>query len=225
MGKSFRKRGPPNFVAIDFETANDEPETACAVGLVRVEKGRIVSRQHYYIRPPYCNFFFSYLHGISWKDVKTKPSFAGLWPSLRKALSGVEFLAAHNAHFDQAVLSACCQTAKIEPPDLPFLCTIQLARRAWNIYPTNLLNVCRHLGFELNHHEALSDAEACARIVLAAYKKNGLGSWMHRRLNRFYRRSCQKQTIVADTYTDAVTVNARIVIKSRLRPERKYQKQ
>src|SRR5262245_13478433 len=92
MGKSFRKRAPPNFVAIDFETANDEPETACAVGLVRVEKGRIVSRQHYYIRPPYCNFFFSYLHGISWKDVKTKPSFAGSWPSLRKALSGVEFL-------------------------------------------------------------------------------------------------------------------------------------
>jgi DNA polymerase-3 subunit epsilon len=28
--------------------------------------------------------------------------------------------------------------------------------------------VCRHLGIPLNHHDALSDAEACARIAIEA---------------------------------------------------------
>jgi len=31
-----------------------------------------------------------------------------------------------------------------------------------------LPDVCRHLGLPLQHHNALSDAEACANIVLAA---------------------------------------------------------
>ena len=31
-----------NFVAIDFETANTQPDSACAVGLVKVVGGEIV---------------------------------------------------------------------------------------------------------------------------------------------------------------------------------------
>jgi DNA polymerase-3 subunit epsilon len=31
-----------------------------------------------------------------------------------------------------------------------------------------LKSVCRRLGIALNHHDAGSDAEACARIVIAA---------------------------------------------------------
>jgi len=162
------------FVAIDFETADYLPDSACAVGLVRVERGRIVSRKHYYIRPPRREFVFTYIHGISWEDVRKKPDFAELWPLLREELAGARFLAAHNAGFDQGVLNACCASADVEPPDIPFLCTVRLARRAWSIYPTKLPDVCRRLGISLNHHEALSDAEACARIVLAARKQGSL---------------------------------------------------
>jgi DNA polymerase-3 subunit epsilon len=31
-----------------------------------------------------------------------------------------------------------------------------------------LPDVCRYLGIQLNHHNALSDAEACAQIVISA---------------------------------------------------------
>jgi DNA polymerase-3 subunit epsilon len=48
---------------------------------------------------------------------------------------------------------------------------VRLARSTWSIYPTKLPNVCSHLNIELNHHEALSDALACAQIVIAAEKK------------------------------------------------------
>jgi DNA polymerase-3 subunit epsilon len=87
-------------------------------------------------------------------------------------LDGVEFIAAHNAKFDQGVLKACCSYCGVRMPTLPFLCTVKLARLRWNLYPTKLPNVCEFLGLELQHHDPLSDAEACARIVLAAMRKN-----------------------------------------------------
>jgi DNA polymerase-3 subunit epsilon len=45
---------------------------------------------------------------------------------------------------------------------------MQLARQTWRIYPTRLPDVCARLGLALRHHDPASDAEACARIVIAA---------------------------------------------------------
>ena len=159
------------FVAIDFETADQGPDSACAVGLVRVEGGRIVVRERHLLRPPRDYFLFTYIHGISWKDVAGKPTFREAWPNIRRMFEGAEFLAAHNSGFDSRVLESCCQAAGLEAPSLPFVCTVKLARRTWGIRPTKLPDVCRFLGIKLNHHEPLSDAEACAKIVLAAMEE------------------------------------------------------
>ena len=160
----------PTFVALDFETADYLPDSACALGLVRVENHRIVRRTYHLIRPPRRRFAFTYLHGITWEDVAGQPTFADLWPSLTPFLEGVDFLAAHNASFDRSVLHKCCAVAGLESPRIPFRCTVQLARQTWNIYPTKLNNVCDHLGITLKHHHAASDAEACALIVIAAHQ-------------------------------------------------------
>lgn len=157
-----------NFVAIDFETADYGRDSACAVALVRVESGAIVATEHRLIRPPRRRFVFTYLHGIAWEDVEGAPEFADVWPGLAPMLEGAEFLAAHNAPFDRGVLHACCESAGLRPPKVPFRCTVDLARRKWGIYPTKLDHVCRRLDIPLRHHDAASDAEACARIVLAA---------------------------------------------------------
>jgi DNA polymerase-3 subunit epsilon len=156
------------FVAIDFETADYGRDSACAVGLVRVERGQITHREKRLIRPPRRDFLFTYIHGIEWRHVAREKPFLEVWHSLQPILKGAEFLAAHNASFDRGVLNACCDAAGIPPPELPFECTVKLARQAWNLFPTKLPDVCRHLELELDHHDALSDAEACARIVLAA---------------------------------------------------------
>jgi DNA polymerase-3 subunit epsilon len=158
----------PSFVAIDFETADPGRDSACAVGLVRVERGRVIGRQSHLIRPPRSFFQFTYIHGITWEMVSGEPTFRKLWPKLKSAFEGADFLAAHNAAFDRSVLEACCAQARLRPPRLPFVCTVRLARQSWGIRPTKLPDVCRYLGLPLNHHDALSDAEACARIVLAA---------------------------------------------------------
>ncbi len=156
------------FVAIDFETADHDTGSACAIGLVRAFDAKIVTRRYYLVRPPRRSFFFSDIHGVTWGKVSDQPSFAELWPEIEELFVDVEFLASHGASFDRRVLKCCCQLAKIPPPQLPHVCTMKLARSTWGIYPTNLPAVCRYLGLRLKHHEALSDAEACAGIVIAA---------------------------------------------------------
>ncbi|MGA9120636.1 MAG: 3'-5' exonuclease [Bacteroidota bacterium] len=156
------------FLALDFETADYEPDSACAIGLIRVVDGMIVSRASYLIRPPRRDFVFTYIHGITWEDVEGQPTFRKLWSTIEPMFRDVDFLAAHNAGFDKNVLNACCAAAGIIPPDIPFKCSMVAARRVWGIYPTKLPNVCRHLGITLHHHDASSDAEACAHIMIKA---------------------------------------------------------
>ncbi len=157
------------FVAVDFETAYSNHGSACAVGLVRVESGTITARYSHLIRPPRPRFEYSNVHGISWEDVVTAPVFREIWPDISEFISGVNFLAAHNAVFDRSVLHACCRNAKVIPPRLPFRCSMKIARKTWSVYPTTLSAVCRYLGISLDrHHDALCDAEACAKILLAA---------------------------------------------------------
>ncbi len=159
------------FLAIDFETADYEPDSACAVGLVRVEEGTITRREYYLIKPPRKNFYFSYLHGITWEDVRHKPTFAKIWPKIERMMNGVDFIVAHNARFDMGVLRACCARYQIPSPEVPFQCTMILSRRLWRLYPTNLPAVCRHFGIPLDHHNAASDTEACARIMIEALRE------------------------------------------------------
>ncbi len=157
-----------DFVAIDFETADHGADSACAVGLVRVESGRIVEETSRLIRPPREQIVFTEIHGITWQHVKGEPCFGEVWPELAPLLQGARCLVAHNAPFDRAVLRACCRAAGIEPPTLPFACTVRLARQAWGVYPTKLPDVCRHLAIRLKHHDPLSDARAAAQIAIAA---------------------------------------------------------
>ena len=159
------------FVAIDFETANHSRDSACSIGIAIAEGGRLVSLERRLIRPPNSEFFFTYIHGLTWNEVRDEPSFSEVWRDLDPVIADADFLAAHNASFDRSVLHACCATHRLRLPKQPFVCTVQVARSVFNIYPTKLPDVCRHLEILLFHHEAGSDAEACARIVLAAMNR------------------------------------------------------
>lgn len=164
------------FAAIDFETACHDADSACAVGVVVVEAGEIVDRLYEVIRPPTPRFAFTHIHGLTWNHVKDAQRFDAVWERMAPALRNVEFFAAHNAPFDRNVLRSCCDSYGLALPETGFLCTVQLARAQWNIRPTRLPDVCRYLDIPLRHHQADSDAEACARIVLAAQREG----WRYR---------------------------------------------
>ncbi|MES0490077.1 MAG: 3'-5' exonuclease [Leptospirales bacterium] len=158
-------------VAIDFETANRNPDSACAVGLVRIENGQIVKSDTFLIRPESSHFVFTYIHGIEWKDVSSSPSFGELWPRFLSFIEGADLLAAHSSVFDERVLKVCCKKNNIIRPKQSFICTVKLARKTWKLFPTKLPDVCEFLDIELKHHDPMSDANACAEIILAAQKK------------------------------------------------------
>jgi DNA polymerase-3 subunit epsilon len=157
-----------NFLAIDFETANQHRTSACSLGLVRVENGKIARKTVKLIRPPTSDFMFTHIHGLSWQDVENAHTFAGIWPEIRGFFEDIDFVAAHNVGFDRRVLLACCELYGISAPELNYLCTVELSRETWQLFPTKLPDVCRFLKLHLNHHDALSDAEACANIVISA---------------------------------------------------------
>src|SRR5689334_5226879 len=89
----------PTFVAIDFETADYGADSACAVGLVRVEGWTVVARESRLIRPPRRYIRFTDLHGITWAHVEGAPIFADVWPRLCPLLDGAKYFVAHNAGF------------------------------------------------------------------------------------------------------------------------------
>lgn len=153
-------------VAIDFETSGHAAHSACAVGLARIEGGRVSDVFYHLLRPPSSRVLFTQIHGLTWAMLKDAPLFSELWAEMSAFLRGAQFLLAHNASFDRRVLLACCRAAGLPGPGLPFLCTLKGARRSLPLPSKKLNKVCEHFGIALNHHHAASDAAACAEIYL-----------------------------------------------------------
>ncbi|MFO0658611.1 MAG: 3'-5' exonuclease [Polyangiaceae bacterium] len=160
------------FVALDFETADSGRDSACAIAMVRVENGAIVRRFSRLIRPPRSSFPNAWVHGIRWEDVRNERTFAELWPEMSPMFEGASYLVAHNAPFDRSVLRACCAAANVVEPAIPFECSMKMTRKIWKLASAKLNVICAHLGIPLKHHDAASDAEACALVVLAARREN-----------------------------------------------------
>ncbi len=157
------------FTAIDFETANADRSSVCAVGLAMAENGQIVKRHRQLIRPDPCYFdpFNVAIHGITEADVADAPTFPEFWPSLWPRVSGP--LVAHNAAFDMSVLRRALDRAAIRYPDTDYFCTRVVAKLAWPQHPTYALDyIANVLGITFQHHDAEEDAYACALIALTA---------------------------------------------------------
>ena len=164
-----------NFVALDFETANEQRDSACSIGLTTVSDGKVVASDYHLIRPPELRFshWNTKVHGLCEADVSDSPTFAELWPSIRHLIED-KLIVAHNASFDTSVLRHTLCTASIEMPRISYLCSLNVARRAWpNLVSHSLGFLAQSLGLELEHHNAASDARAAANIVLLAANQNG----------------------------------------------------
>lgn len=156
------------FTAFDFETANSQSHSACQLGVAVVENGRLVREKSWLIKPPEKFFTFTYLHGINYAMVKEQPSFCELWPEIREYFTG-QIIAAHNADFDIGVLAATLAHYGLFMPAFYVIDSLAVARRAWpKLTNHKLSTVAAHLQVALTHHDAASDAKACAEIVLRA---------------------------------------------------------
>lgn len=159
-----------SFTAIDFETAREHH--ICSVGIVTVEKGEIVEEYHALIQPPNNQYDFRTIqvHGITQEDTRFEPDFRQIYPEIKKRLSG-RVVVAHNERFDRGVLTKSMNDFGIDCADLNLPpmwdCTLKLYR-AKGYKPAKLDACCRVHNIPLKHHDALSDARACAKLYMLA---------------------------------------------------------
>ncbi len=158
-----------DFAAIDFETANGELASVCSVGVVVVREGEIVDKYYSLIQPEpnYYHYWNIRVHGIQPEDTEKAPVFPFIWKEVEPLIEGLP-LVAHNKAFDESCLKAVFRTYQMDYPGYTFYCTLQAARKKLKQLPNHKLpTVAAYCGYDLsNHHHALADAEACARIAL-----------------------------------------------------------
>jgi DNA polymerase-3 subunit epsilon len=166
-----------DFVAIDFETANSNRESACAIGLVKVVGGVAVDSYYSLLRPPKPFDYFDarnvFVHGIREVDVKAERTLGQAWQEIEAFLGDLP-LVAHNAGFDMSVLRKQLGHEGVGFKERPFLCTLVLARRISGLSINTLPYVAQRYGVALeDHHEAEADALAAAEILLQMQKEHG----------------------------------------------------
>lgn len=158
------------FTAIDFETATGHPESVCAVGIVTVNDGIIVEEYYTLIQPPNNEYWYRNIlvHGIKPIETLNEKTFDSVFPEIKKRLFGRKIVA-HNEVFDRNVLMKTMKYYglyydELEIP-LRWECTCKIYR-AKGYKPANLKNCADLNNIKLNHHEALSDARACAKLYM-----------------------------------------------------------
>lgn len=168
-----------NFTVIDFETANSQRASACALGIVKVVKGIIVSQEAWLIKPYNMKFESMNIgiHGIRPAKVRNKPEFNQLYEGIFRDRLKDELVVAHNASFDMSVLRKSLEHYNIKFPQIDYLCTVKVAQKTWpNLINHKLDTVSHYLDFKFNHHDALDDCLACANVLIEACKKEGVSS-------------------------------------------------
>lgn len=155
-----------NFTAIDFETAQGAGHSICQIGLVQVENAKIVSTINQLIQPPdnYYSYYNIKVHGITPEMTRNSPSFDDFWGNLKPYIEGQKVVA-HNASFDISCLKHTLAYYDLAVPCFEQQCT-------YRIFKKKLSVLCEQYRIPLIHHDALSDAMACAKLYLIHLEQN-----------------------------------------------------
>jgi DNA polymerase-3 subunit epsilon len=153
------------FTAIDFETAQGKRHSICQIGLVRVEENIITKKLSLLVRPPenVYSYYNIQVHGITPQHTRNSPTFDSVWPVIEPYICN-QNVVAHNSAFDVSCLKQVLTYYRLKLPEFNAHCT-------YKIYGEKLNLLCRSHGIKLDHHDALSDAHACAQLFMLHNQK------------------------------------------------------
>lgn len=155
------------FTAIDFETSNPKSWSICQIGLVRVKHGKIEKELSILVQPPDNEYWSNFvrIHGITAECTANALLFCDVWPQIETYIVNQHVVAHNGFSFDFRCLKQTLEYYGIETPNYHKHCTFK-------IYKTNLKALCNEYNIQLQHHDALSDAKACAELFLIHLKEN-----------------------------------------------------
>ena len=172
------------FVTIDIETANPDMASICQIGIACFSNGKLEAEKSFLVNPrDYFDPVNVSIHGIDEARVSSAPSFEDIYQDIRCLLEGK--ICVSHTHFDRVSLDKAIRKNSLDSIDVTWLDSARIARRAWEECAWKgygLANVCKIIGYEFKHHDALEDAKACGEIVHAAVEKTGLtiDAWLTR---------------------------------------------
>lgn len=160
-----------DFIAIDFETANKNYDSACSIGIAAVRDFEIVDTYYSLIKPD-SEFDPNniQIHGITPEDVKHAPRAYDIWRDISHFFGRYAVLA-HNVYFDMSVLKR--SFSFIYNVDFKYIDTVSLCKE---FVPgsKSLANCADFFNINLGqHHNALDDAITCAKLAISCIKSSG----------------------------------------------------
>lgn len=172
------------FVSIDVETANPDMGSICQIGVARFSDGQLIDEWSSLIDPEdYFDPTNISIHGIGPAMVEGQPTLPEVADKLRAYLSGT--ITVSHTHFDRIAISRAFARYDLRSVETTWLDSARVVRRTWKDLAWSgygLANVCRLIGYEFKHHDALEDAKAAGYVLLAAFRESqqDLDNWVSR---------------------------------------------
>ena len=155
---------------LDFETANSCNGSICSVGVAVVENGEVLKRKEYLIKPhkslDWMSKFCRDIHGIAYEDLRESPEFFEVWQNIKTMIVSADCVVIHNAEFDLRNLYKVLELYDLPEISFDYVCSLQLCRYHFPEAHCHSLNCMADMfGITFQHHDALEDAETCAKIA------------------------------------------------------------
>lgn len=165
-----------DFVAIDVETANANMASICSIGAATFEQGVPTAEWYSLIDPEdYFDPVNVSIHGLDKAAVIGAPTFAEAASQIVTLLT--DRIVVTHTHFDRAALHQASSRAGIDALSCKWLDSARVVRRTWEDCARSgygLSAVCKRIGYEFEHHNALEDAKAAGHVLLATMADSGL---------------------------------------------------
>lgn len=172
------------FVAIDVETANAKMGSICQIGIAKFAGGEVVDQWVSLIDPEdHFDAINMSIHGINPSLVAGMPTLPEVVEILQSYL--VNTISVCHTHFDRTALRRGFARYQLSPIETSWVDSARVVRRTWKDLAWSgygLANICKRLGYEFKHHDALEDAKAAGFVLVSALRESrqDLSAWLSR---------------------------------------------
>lgn len=173
-----------NFVTIDVETANANIGSICQIGMARFNNGVIADEWVSLIDPEdYFEEINISVHGIESHMVRGSPKLSEVAEQVDNYLRGS--ISVCHTHFDRRAIGSAFTKYALPPIATTWLDSASVARRHWpecSQRGYGLSPLCKRIGYDFKHHDALEDAKAAGHVLLSVLRESNqnLDYWLRR---------------------------------------------